>query len=92
MSTIYEVVETNDWGYRTYSAGEFALTPEATKSVYVCWPSGPQELVPVEWQEGSEMVTDHGIASAVRSMRPYISIRHYGHLLRIPLAGLSISL
>ncbi len=92
MSTITRVIEKNDWEFRTYFAGQFRLTPEATESVYVSWPNGVQELCPVSWREETHSYTDHGMRSTARSMVPYISARLNGLLIDIKLSRLEILL
>lgn len=90
MSKIVQVEERNDWERRTHYAGGEQLTPENTRSVYIQWPTGVQEIQTVLWERETHTYSDHGKEGSATSHVPYIRPFHYGHRLRIPLTGLDI--
>ena len=90
MSTILQVTEKNNWEHRTYFAGQFQLTPEATTEVYVSWPNGAQERFDVQWQHETVAYSDHGITGYGKSYVPYITASLNGMPVKINLKQLEI--
>lgn len=90
--TYEKVIENNDWGRLTYTAGSKKLDPKDTNTVHVKLPRLALSCAyEVSWKPCSERVCDMGNYYTVNSHRPYITIDHYGALIEVPLAGLEIA-